>query len=140
VRIERLPPVDMSPQARLRRRLSSGATNSAFTLLQSQANSSATSIGKAVKLPWPISERATRMITVSSGSITIQAVISGTPQAGKLAQPACAFGPNGMSKPSASAPPSAATSARNLRRSMCGSSLMASCPWLTRPPPRGSRL
>ena len=76
-RIERLPPVDMSPQARLRRRLSAGGTNSALTLLQSHSSSSATSIGSAVKLPWPISERATRMITVSSGWITIQAVISG---------------------------------------------------------------
>ena len=67
----------MSPQTRLRRRFSSGEANSAFTLLQSHSSSSATSIGSAVKLPWPISDLATRMITVSSGSITIQAVISG---------------------------------------------------------------
>ncbi len=74
--IERLAPVDMLPQTRLRLRFSCGGANSAFTLLQSHSSSSATSIGRAVKLPWPISDLATRMITVSSGSITIQAVIS----------------------------------------------------------------
>ena len=75
--MERLAPVDMLPQTRLRRRFSCGEANSALTLLQSHSSSSATSIGSAVKLPWPISDLATRMMTVSSGSITIQAVISG---------------------------------------------------------------
>jgi hypothetical protein len=74
--IERLAPVDILPQTRSRLRFSCGGANSAFTLLQSHSSSSATSIGSAVKLPWPISDLATRMITVSSGSITIQAVIS----------------------------------------------------------------
>ena len=72
-----------------------------------------TSIGSAVKPPWPISDLATRMITVSSGSITIQAVISlaGVAAAGEE-------GPNGMSKPSSSEPPPAATLASKARRSM----------------------
>ena len=48
------------------------------------------------------------MITVSSGWITIQAVISGAP----IARAACA--PNGTSKPSASPPPAAATLTRKL--------------------------
>ena len=74
--IERLAPVDMLPQTRSRLRFSCGGANSASTLLQSHPSSSATSIGSAVKLPWPISDLATRMITLSSGSITIQAVIS----------------------------------------------------------------
>jgi hypothetical protein len=74
--MERLAPVDILPQTRSRLRFSWGGANSAFTLLQSHSSSSATSIGSAVKLPWPISDLATRMVTVSSGSITIQAVIS----------------------------------------------------------------
>ena len=65
--MERLAPVDMLPQTRLRLRFSCGGANSAFTLLQSHSSSSATSIGSAVKLPWPISDLATRMVTVSSG-------------------------------------------------------------------------
>ena len=77
MRMLRLPPVEKSPQTRLRRRFSSGEGNSTVTLLQSHSSSSATSIGSAVDTPWPISERATRMMTVSSGRITIQALISG---------------------------------------------------------------
>ena len=49
--MERLAPVDMLPQARLRLRFSCGEANSAFTLFQSHSSSSATSIGSAVKLP-----------------------------------------------------------------------------------------
>src|SRR5205085_7180929 len=78
-RTERLPPVDISPQARLRRRFSSGDGNSAVTLLQSHWSSSATSIGSAVVMPCPISERATRMMTASSGWITTQALTSAEP-------------------------------------------------------------
>ena len=44
--IERLAPVDMSPQARWRRTFSSGATNSVLTLLQSHSSSSATSMAR----------------------------------------------------------------------------------------------
>jgi hypothetical protein len=58
---ERLPPVSIGPNTRLRRRFSSGAAYSARTFAQSHASSSATSIGKAVRMPWPISERATRL-------------------------------------------------------------------------------
>ncbi|HTO82308.1 MAG TPA: hypothetical protein VMQ73_08740, partial [Methylomirabilota bacterium] len=41
-----------------------------------QPSSSATIIGNDVKTPSPISDWATRMITLSSGSTTIQALIS----------------------------------------------------------------
>jgi hypothetical protein len=111
LRIERLPPVDMSPHTRLRARFWCGGANSVCTLRQSQASSSATSIASPVRLPCPISDLATRMITVSSGRITIQAVISG-------ASPPARAGsvPNGISKPSASAPPAADTLARKERR------------------------
>ena len=63
-----------------------GAGTPCVTLLQSHSSSSATSIGSAVSAPWPISERATRMVTVSSGAITIQAVISGAPPAACAAE------------------------------------------------------
>ena len=75
--------------------------------------------GSAVKLPCPISDLAMRMITVSSGWITIQAVISGASSARAVG------GPNGISKPSASAPPTPATLARNRRRFGCGKTLTA---------------
>src|SRR6266446_6309764 len=120
LRTARLPPVDMSPHTRLRARFSCGGANSAFTLLQSHSSSSATSMDSAVKLPCPISDLATRMTTVSSGSITTQAVISAAPPA---ARTGC--GPNGISNPSASEPPTAATLARTERRSMCAMSFMA---------------
>ena len=74
--MERLALVDMSPQTRLRLRFSAGDAYSGRTLRQSHSSSSATSMGRPVKLPWPISERATRMITVSSGWITIKVLIS----------------------------------------------------------------
>ena len=121
--MERLAPVDMLPQTRSRRRFSCGGANSALTLLQSHSSSSATSIGSAVKLPWPISDLATRMMTVSSGSITIQAVISRAPVDARVAG-----GPNGMSKPSASEPPAAATLARKERRLRCATRLMGFAP------------
>ena len=41
------------------------------------SSSSATSWARPVMVPWPISERAMRMTTVSSGLITTQALISG---------------------------------------------------------------
>ena len=73
----RLALVAMSPQTCLRLKFSEADANSGLTLPQSHSSSSATNIGKAVKLPWPISDRATLMITVSSGSTMIQALISG---------------------------------------------------------------
>ena len=76
-RIDRLPPVSMVRKIRLRRRCSLVDAYSAWTLSQSQPSSSATSMGRPVKLPWPISTRATRMMMVSSGRIRTQAVTSG---------------------------------------------------------------
>ena len=72
----RLPAVTMSPQGRPRTTFSWVSTYSARTRDQSHSISSATSIARAVKLPWPISDRAIRMIVVSSGSITTQIVTS----------------------------------------------------------------
>src|SRR5262249_14437427 len=80
----------------------------------------------------PISDLATRMVTVSSGSITIQAVISwadGT---------ACtARGPNGISKPRTSEPPTAATLARNDRRGGGGAGVQSD--WVAPRPVRPRR-
>src|SRR5512143_3644947 len=61
---------------RLRRMCSFGEANSALTLDHSQSSSSATSWASAVYVPWPISERAIRITTRSSGWITIQALTS----------------------------------------------------------------
>src|ERR1700757_2953566 len=55
-----------------------GGGYSALTLLQSHWSSSATIIGLEVKTPVPISVCATRIVTVSSGAIVSQALISGT--------------------------------------------------------------
>jgi hypothetical protein len=108
---ERLALVDMSPQTRCRLRFSAGAANSGFTRRQSHSSSSATSMGSAVKMPWPISERATRMTTVSSGQITIQALTSGAASPARAGSP-----PSGSSKPSTKPPPMAAALARKERR------------------------
>ena len=75
-RIERLPPVPMGPQTRLRRRFSAVEANSYLTFFQLHSSSSATSIASPVELPCPISERAMRIVTISSGWITTQAVTS----------------------------------------------------------------
>src|SRR5207248_2224897 len=95
---------------------------SARTFFQSHWSSSATIIGFAVKTPVPSSVWPTRMVTVSSGAIVIQALISGTVASryqgcaatGTLA--ASALG--GSQKPRTMAPPTAAVVARNSRRSM----------------------
>ncbi len=50
-RMPRLPPVDMSPQARLLARFASGETNSPRTLFQSQSSSSATNWARPVIVP-----------------------------------------------------------------------------------------
>ena len=50
-------------------KLSLAETNSVRTLLQSHSSSSATSMASPVMAPCPISERATRIVTVSSGAI-----------------------------------------------------------------------
>src|SRR5262249_36678068 len=47
------------------------------TLFQSHCNSSATIMALEVQTPWPSSVWAMRIVTVSSGEMTIQALISG---------------------------------------------------------------
>src|SRR6202789_236938 len=114
-RMPRLPPVEKSPQARLRATFWPGVGYSVVTFDQSHSSSSATSWARPVSVPWPISDRAMRITTVSSGRITTQAFTSGEPSAARtMAGP-----PKGMSRPSARPEPSAAlpmTKARRLRR------------------------
>src|SRR5262245_16229418 len=116
----RLPPVDMSPQMRLRARFWPADGNSVVTFDQSHCSSSATSWARPVCVPWPISERAMRTTTVSSGRITTQAFTSGEPSAARTT-----VGPNGSWKPSASPPPAAATPATKERRFILGLKFMA---------------
>ena len=78
-RMPRLPPVEKSPHTRLRATLWPGVGYSVVTFDQSHSSSSATICARPVSVPCPISERATRITTVSSGRITTQAVISGEP-------------------------------------------------------------
>src|SRR6516162_6421272 len=116
----RLPPVEKFLQTRLRARFSPGVGYSVVTFDQSHSSSSATSWARPVKVPWPISDRATRITTVSSGRMTTQAFTSGASAA------ACARArPNGIRKPSDSPPPIAAAPARNERRLICDNAVMA---------------
>src|SRR3954453_8830125 len=119
-RMPRLPPVEKLPQTRLRAAFSPGVGNSVVTRDQSHSSSSATSWARPVSEPWPISERAMRITTVSSGRITTQALISGVSPAAALptgaVSAAAASLPNGTRNPSDS-PPSAAAPTRNERRS-----------------------
>ena len=78
----RLPPVEKFPQMRLRARLCPGVGYSVLTLAQSHSSSSATSCARPVSVPWPISERTTRMTIWSSGRTTTQALTSGVAVAG----------------------------------------------------------
>src|SRR4051812_14159450 len=110
VRMPRLPPVEKSPHARLRATLSPGVGYSVVTFDQSHSSSSATSWARPVSVPCPISERTTRITTVSSGLITTQALTSGAASA------AAAEVPNGTWKSTESPPATAAEPARNLRR------------------------
>src|SRR5580692_562360 len=115
VRMPRLPPVEKSPQTRLRATLCPGVGYSVVTLDQSHSSSSATSWARPVSVPWPISDRAMRITTVSSGRITTQAFTSGEPSAARTA----AGPPKGISRPRARPEPSAVppmTKARRLRR------------------------
>src|ERR1700712_4351897 len=115
VRMPRLPPVEKSPQARLRATLWPGVGYSVVTFDQSHSSSSATSWARPVRVPWPISERAMRMTTVSSGRITTQALISGEPSAARTT----VGPPKGSSRPKARPAPAAAvptTKERRLRR------------------------
>src|ERR1700746_1056993 len=118
----RLPPVEKSPQARLRATLCPGVGYSVVTFDQSQSSSSATNWARPVKLPWPISDRAIRMTTVSSGRITTHALISGEPSAARTT----VGPPRGMSRPSARPEPSAALPMTKARRSSLGMWFMMS--------------
>src|SRR6202048_2482543 len=117
----RLPPVEKSPQTRLRATLCPGVGNSVVTFDQSHSSSSATSWASPVSEPWPISERAMRMTTVSSGRITTQQLTSGDPSAARTT----AGPPKGISRPSARPVPSAAEPMTKARRFMEGIWFMA---------------
>src|SRR5262249_36841927 len=109
----RLPPVPKSPQGFFRATLSPGVGYSVVTFDQSHSSSSATICASPVSVPWPISERAMRMTTVSSGRMTTQALTSGETLCAR-ATPA----PNGIFNPRASPLPTAAVPTRNERRSI----------------------
>src|SRR6202166_2630552 len=112
VRMPRLPPVEKSPQARLRATLWPGVGYSVVTFDQSHSSSSATSWARPVRVPWPISERAMRITTVSSGRITTQALISGEPSAARTT----VGPPKGRSRPTARPTPVAAVPMTKARR------------------------
>src|SRR3954454_824439 len=121
VRMPRLPPVEKSPQARLRATLCPGVGYSVVTFDQSHSSSSATSWARPVRVPCPISERAMRMTTVSSGRITTQALTSGEPSAARTT----VGPPNGISRPSARPAPAAAVPTTKARRFSLGIWFMA---------------
>src|SRR5215472_622546 len=98
---------------RLRARLWPGVGYSVVTLVQSHSSSSATSWASPVSEPWPISERAMRITTVSSGLITTQQLTSsGKPSAARTA----VGPPKGISRPSARPVPAAALPITKARR------------------------
>src|SRR5882672_2123073 len=120
-RMPRLPAVKKSAQTRLRATFWPAVGNSYVTFDHSHSSSSATVWHRPVRVPWPISERATRMTTVSSGLMTTQAFTSGEPSAARtISGP-----PNGMFMESASPPPAAAPDARKARRFIFGTKFMA---------------
>src|SRR5215470_15493361 len=125
VRMPRLPPVEKSPHARWRLTLAPGVGYSVVTFAQSHSSSSATIWARPVSDPCPISERAIRITTVSSGRITTQALISDV--VGAVSAASAAPSPNGTRKPSERPPPTAAAPARNERRLTCAEAVMA-CP------------
>src|ERR1700704_1961377 len=120
-RMPRLPPVPKSFHTRLRATFCPGEGNSVVTLDQSHSSSSATSWARPVSVPWPISERAMRITTVSSGRITTQALTSGGPSAARTA----VGPPKGMSRPSARPAPTAAVPITKARRLNVGIWFMA---------------
>ena len=120
----RLPPVEKSPQARLRATLCPGVGYSVVTFDQSHSSSSATSWARPVSVPWPISDRAMRITTVSSGRITTQAFTSGEPSAARTT----VGPPKGISRPSARPEPTAALPMTKARRLSVGIWFMAEPP------------
>src|SRR5512143_1190159 len=117
----RLPPVAKSRHTRLRATFWPGVGNSVVTFDQSHSSSSATSWARPVRVPWPISERAMRITTVSSGCTTTQALTSGAALAGCAA---CAS--RGRRRPMASPPPMAALRMRKVLRSISMALMAAS--------------
>src|SRR5712671_5576528 len=117
----RLPPVEKSPHARLRATLWPGVGYSVVTFDQSHSSSSATSWARPVRVPCPISERAMRMTTVSSGRITTQALTSGEPSAARTT----VGPPKGISRPRARPAPTAAVPITKARRLNVGIWFMA---------------
>src|SRR5213594_1627304 len=111
----RLPPVAKSPQMRLRATLWPGVGYSVVTFDQSHSSSSATIWARPVSVPCPISERAIRITTVSSGRMTTQAVTSGEPSCARTT-----LTPNGIFRPRASPAPTAVVPMTNERRSIFG--------------------
>ena len=111
----RLPPVEKSPHTRLRLTLWPGVGYSVVTFDQSHSSSSATIWARPVSVPCPISERAIRITTVSSGRMTTQAVISGEPSCARTT-----LAPNGIFRPSASPAPTAALPTTKERRLIFG--------------------
>src|SRR4051794_20332049 len=116
----RLPPVPKSRHTRLRAAFWPGVGYSVVTLFQSHSSSSATIWASPVSVPWPISERAMRTTTVSSGRITTQAPISGAPSAARTTSGP----PNGRFMPSANPPPAAADATTKERRFIFGTKFM----------------
>src|SRR5258705_5509172 len=121
----RLPPVEKSPHARLRATLWPGVGYSVVTFDQSHSSSSATSWARPVSEPCPISERAMRITTVSSGRITTQALTSGEPSAARTT----VGPPKGRSRPMASPAPAAAVPITKPRRVSLG----MTCLFMTSP-------
>src|SRR5260370_24939776 len=116
VLVPRLPPVEKSPHTRLRATLCPGVGYSVVTLDQSHSSSSATSCARPVSVPWPISDRAMRMMTVSSGRITTQQLTSGEPSAARTT----VGPPNGISSPTARPGPPAAERITKAQRVTAG--------------------
>src|SRR5262245_39042370 len=112
-RIPRLPPVEKSPHTRLRLTLMPGVGYSVVTFDQSHSSSSATIWARPVSVPCPISERAIRITTVSSGLTTTQAFTSGAAPCARTA-----LLPKGRFRPRASPPPTVAVLTRKERRSI----------------------
>src|SRR5262245_52063303 len=111
----RLPPVERPPHTGLRATLWPGVGYSALTLDQSHSSASATIWARPVSVPCPISDRAMRITTVSSGRMTTQAVTSGEPSCARTT-----LLPNGICRPRASPPPTAAVPMMKERRSNFG--------------------
>src|SRR5580704_1366890 len=108
----RLPPVPISPHTRLRARFCPGVIESVVTFFQSHSSSSATSWARPVLVPWPISVRAMRIMQVSSGLTTTQALTSTASAASARAGAASA----GRWNPSARPPPAAVVPTTKVRR------------------------